>query len=173
MVNRRVVLQRIRKDQLSSVVVNEWSFPDGIATRNIDAQSVQDSIVVTDVLTTKARSSVIEDTKEAMQKMIQRLESMAIVRVDPSKGSAINDGVSQAITKLVEVSHSAFGDLTLIDLQGTLDELRGTSTSELPIAQGPRRTIYIITPDIIQSAREKPVPAFMRGTTSSEQVSDW
>jgi hypothetical protein len=113
----------IAKDQdglIQSVIVNEWSYPDGIATRNVDAKSVLASIVVTDVLATKARSSVIEDTKESIQKVIQRLESMAIARVNPSKGSAINDGVSQAVTKLVEVSHSAFGNLTLIDLPGAL-----------------------------------------------------
>jgi hypothetical protein len=87
-------------------LINEWSFPDGIATRIVNTKTFQDGLIITDVLTEKAKSSVVEETKITVQRLIQKIESMPIARVDPLKGSPINDGVAHAIGKLVDVSAS-------------------------------------------------------------------
>ena len=90
--------------KMKAVTINAWEYPDEIKSRDLDAQFVQDSIIVSEVLREKAISDVVEDTKESIQIAIRRLESMQIAKLDPSKGAPINDGVARRITSLVAVS---------------------------------------------------------------------
>jgi hypothetical protein len=100
-------VHQLRADEngkLTSVEAKAWEYSDEIKSRVLNAKSVQDGIVVSEVLREKAISDVVEDAKETIQKAIRRLESMPIAKVDPSKGAPINDGVARCITSLVEVS---------------------------------------------------------------------
>ena len=85
------------------VEVNLWEFPDRIRSRDVDAKSVQEGIIVSEVLREKAISDVVEEAKELLQKAIRRLEPMAMAKVDPLKGAPINDTVARQITSLVQV----------------------------------------------------------------------
>jgi hypothetical protein len=100
-------LMKLDDGELGSVMVNEWSFPDGIKTPHVGTTSPLAQNTVAHVLTKKAVSSVVEEAKESLQKMIERLESMSTAKVDPSKNSPIHDGVAEQITSLVDVSPSA------------------------------------------------------------------
>ena len=85
------------------VEVNLWEYPDRITGREVDAKSVQDGIIISEVLREKVNSDIVEDAKQSLQKAIRRLESMPMAKLDPSKGAPINDTVARRITSLVQV----------------------------------------------------------------------
>ena len=97
---------RIVKDaegRVQNVTSPQWTYPDGIKIRIVDGKTVREGIVLTQILSDKEMLKVVEVTKDTIQKLIHRLESLSIAKVDPSRGSPVSDRVARKITELIEV----------------------------------------------------------------------
>ena len=105
--NLSKTVSRITKDsegRVQNVTSSQWSYPDRIDLRIVDSKTVRAGIVLTQILADKETLKVVEATKDTIQKLVHRLESLSIAKVDPSRGSPVNDRVARKITDLIEVS---------------------------------------------------------------------